>query len=200
MEPFATFAAIVALALFLQAKPDYPPDRAILLPSADGSVGRIIVSSASGSQEVAEPYAAVAVGEGGAIAAYKESEESIKARHADLLASRPKPAKSYLLYFKSGGNELTAESIAMLEEIKRDAEQRSAVEIRVVGHTDRVGGDAPNEALSLKRAEGIIEKLVSYGIRPQSYEAVGRGEMDPLVPTADGVSEPRNRRVEVSVR
>lgn len=200
MEPFVIFSAIIALVLALQSKPESPPDRVVLLPSADGSVGRVIVTSAAGSQEIAKPYGALAVGEGGALAPYQESAESVQARHSALLASRPRPMKSYLLYFKSGSNDLTPESMATLEELKRDAEQRPAVEIRVIGHTDRVGTEAANEALSLRRAQNLIEQLIAAGIRPKSYEAVGRGEMDPLVPTADGVSEPQNRRVEVSIR
>jgi hypothetical protein len=82
----------------------------------------------------------------------------------------------------------------------RDAETRPAAEIRVIGHTDTVGAADTNEALSLRRAEAIVQALRDFGIRPQSFEAVGRGEMDPLVPTPDATAEPRNRRVEVSIR
>jgi OmpA-OmpF porin, OOP family len=37
-------------------------------------------------------------------------------------------------------------------------------------------------------------------VAPVNIVAVGRGKREPLVPTADGVAEPRNRRVEIVVR
>jgi len=42
--------------------------------------------------------------------------------------------------------------------------------------------------------------LVGMGILPERILTAGRGRREPLVRTADGVSEPRNRRVEISVR
>lgn len=82
-----------------------------------------------------------------------------------------------------------------------DARQRVAAEILVIGHTDRVGSDADNEALSLQRAQVVARQLQGpAGIHPKALETAGRGESDLLVPTADGVDEPRNRRVEVSIR
>jgi outer membrane protein OmpA-like peptidoglycan-associated protein len=195
---FSIIAIIAALTLALQ--PAKPPDRVILLPDADGQIGRVIVSSASSSQELAESYAAVTVSRAGKIAAYQESEEAVKTRHGELLAALPNAPKSYLLYFQSGGSELTPESEQTLAELRHDAQGRAAPEIRVIGHTDRVGSEASNEALSLQRAQAIVEKFKGFGIQAKSFEVVGRGELDLLVPTADEVDEPRNRRVEVSIR
>jgi outer membrane protein OmpA-like peptidoglycan-associated protein len=70
----------------------------------------------------------------------------------------------------------------------------------VIGHTDRVGADDANDALSLQRAQTMREAMLGLGIPPARIRAAGRGEREPLVPTADGVEEPRNRRVEINVR
>jgi len=53
--------------------------------------------------------------------------------------------------------------------------------------------------LSRRRAAIVANDLISHGIARDSIRFVGRGEADPLVPTADGVREPRNCRVEIKV-
>jgi len=203
------FALIVGLSIVFQPQPEPEPapppppkDRVVLLPGADGRVGKVLISSPTGdTQEIASAYGAMTIDPQGTLSAYTENPEAVRAQHADLLAVRPPLPRSFLLYFRAGGNELTAESLQTLQELKQDAAQRPAPEILVIGHTDRVGSDTANEALSLRRAQAIAERLTGeFGIRPRSLEATGRGELDPLVPTADGVDEPRNRRVEVSIR
>ena len=70
----------------------------------------------------------------------------------------------------------------------------------MTGHTDRVGSVADNDRLSLQRAEAVRAMLIQRGIKASFLRAVGRGEREPLIPTADEQAEPRNRRVEVIVR
>jgi len=70
----------------------------------------------------------------------------------------------------------------------------------VIGHTDTVGADAFNDKLSLERAQTVREILIGMGVPAQNITAAGRGRRELLVPTADNVSEPRNRRVELNVR
>jgi outer membrane protein OmpA-like peptidoglycan-associated protein len=57
-----------------------------------------------------------------------------------------------------------------------------------------------NDALSLKRANVVTQLLVGKGAVAERVESVGRGKRELLVPTADEVDEPQNRRVEVVVR
>jgi outer membrane protein OmpA-like peptidoglycan-associated protein len=73
-------------------------------------------------------------------------------------------------------------------------------DVLVVGHTDKVGSDAANDLLSRQRAEVVRKALIARGIAPENVVAVGRGKREPVVPTADGVAEARNRRVEILVR
>jgi outer membrane protein OmpA-like peptidoglycan-associated protein len=70
----------------------------------------------------------------------------------------------------------------------------------VTGHADRSGGDAYNVGLSRRRAEAVAGLLASAGIPAASITTDALGEEQPRVPTADGVREPQNRRVEISVR
>jgi outer membrane protein OmpA-like peptidoglycan-associated protein len=87
-----------------------------------------------------------------------------------------------------------------LAELFAEVAKRAAVEVQVTGHTDRVGTDTDNDRLSLERAEAVRAMLIQRGIQATFIRAVGRGEREPLVPTPDEQSEPRNRRVEVIVR
>jgi outer membrane protein OmpA-like peptidoglycan-associated protein len=70
----------------------------------------------------------------------------------------------------------------------------------VIGHTDRVGPVEYNDALSLRRAERVRRNFVERGIPTSAINVAGRGEREPILSTADEVSEPRNRRVEINVR
>ena len=73
-------------------------------------------------------------------------------------------------------------------------------EVMVIGHTDTVGGTDANDKLSQKRAAAVREILIAAGVPAQKIETAGRGERELLVMSADEVAEPRNRRVEISVR
>jgi len=69
--------------------------------------------------------------------------------------------------------------------------------VTATGHTDKSGPDDYNMALSLRRANAVKDALVRDGVPAGVISVVGRGESQPLVPTADGVREPQNRRVEI---
>ena len=70
----------------------------------------------------------------------------------------------------------------------------------MIGHTDRVGSVEDNDRLSIQRAESVRDQLVKAGIAASMISIAGRGEREPAQATADGVAEPANRRVEISVR
>lgn len=75
-----------------------------------------------------------------------------------------------------------------------------APEVSVIGHTDTTGPAALNAALGLQRAMAIRDLLVEAGLAADLIDVVSHGEADLLVPTPDDTAEPRNRRVEVTVR
>lgn len=70
---------------------------------------------------------------------------------------------------------------------------------RVVGHADRAGSNAYNADLSRRRAEAVAELMTSRGIPRGAMTIAALGEESPRVPTADGVRELQNRRVEITV-
>ena len=197
MSPFIIPVVAVALLLF-RTTPE--PDRAILLPDADGKVGRIVVRSASGQQELDTAYAAREIDRQGNIVVRSEDAASVRARYGALLDARPPMPQSWMLYFVSGSAQtLTPESQSQLDQIKAAIARYPAPEISVIGHTDRVGSQEANDVLSRQRAEAIGSLLQASGIEAQMTFS-GRGEREPLVPTADEVAEPANRRVEINLR
>ena len=78
--------------------------------------------------------------------------------------------------------------------------RRPAAEVVVTGHTDRAAEAGYNDSLSLKRAKAVRKLLVARGLPEESVIAAGRGEREPLVASADGAREAKNRRVEITVR
>ena len=115
----------------------------------------------------------------------------------DLL---PERGAIFTLYFKEGTTELIPESEPELQRLLAEVMRRDGVEVEVTGHTDTVGTEEDNDALSLERARQIRDALVHRGIDLETTSTVGRGERELLVKTADNIEEPANRRVVVTVR
>lgn len=180
---------------------DPMPDRIVLLPGPDGKLGAVLVRSAAGEVRLDTAYAAAAVTQAGAIAKGQEDAASVGKRFGAVLAAQPPRPVSFTVYFVTGSaTELAPESRAVMDGLRAELAQRPAPEISVIGHTDRVGNADANDALSASRAQSVRDMLVASGAKTLSLDVTGRGEREPLVATADGVAEPRNRRVEISVR
>lgn len=174
-------------------------ERFVLLPSPEGRATSIVIRDADGERVINTPYAG-AVRRLGSVSDYQSGAEEVNARYGDVLSAMPPRARSYVLYFQSGSNQLTPESEADYLRVREEIMTRAASEVLVIGHTDSVGASAGNDALSRKRADAVRERLIASGIPAEKVEATGRGERDLLVNAGDNVDEPRNRRVEISVR
>lgn len=175
-------------------------DLYVLLPGKDGKTGALIIESDGQKQTLDKPYAAARVKNVGSVDGFKSSEAEVKQDFGPALAAQPKRPVSFYLYFETDTDEFVPESRALVNQIFAEIARRPAPEIVIIGHTDRVGSVQYNDALSRKRAERVREELLKLGIPKVRMSVAGRGEREPEVPTADQVPEPRNRRVEISVR
>lgn len=109
----------------------------------------------------------------------------------------PAIQRSFLVFFDFDRSNITQEADRVIREAAANAKRGSVSRINVTGHADRAGSDRYNMALSLRRADAVKAVLVREGIPADQIAVVGKGESQPLVPTADGVREPQNRRVEI---
>ncbi len=172
----------------------------MLLPGKDGAPSAIVIRSGGRETLVDQPYTTATLSGPGLVGISAGSAVEVEQRHAALLAEQPARPVSYVLYFVAGKDELAPGSQAVLDKIREELRKRKAPEITVIGHTDRVGSVPYNDALALQRAQAMRARMLEGGIGDGNIAVAGRGEREPLVPTADEVDEPRNRRVEISIR
>jgi len=111
-------------------------------------------------------------------------------------AVAPAP-KSYLVFFDFNKSDLTSQAQQIVDQAASNAGPAHVTRLTVTGHTDTVGSDAYNMRLSRRRAESVAARLEKDGIASSEIEIVAKGKRDLLVPTADGVREPQNRRVQI---
>ena len=174
--------------------------RVVLLPEEDGTAGAIAVEQKNRVTVLDKPMTAAEIGSGGKVEQSEVTEKQVQQDFASALAAQPPEAISFTLYFEEGTTVVLKKSRPTLAALFREVARRQAVEVQVTGHTDTVGSEVDNDRLSANRAELIKDMLVEQGLRASFIRAVGRGEREPLVPTADNVQLPENRRVEVIVR
>jgi outer membrane protein OmpA-like peptidoglycan-associated protein len=174
----------------------------VLDPSEDGSRGALEIKTNKGSTVLEEEGMAVYVSDINSkpSAPTPISETEKREFFQDALRAQPLVPESFLLYFQFNSNKLTKESRLLIPAILESVGKRDSKDISVIGHTDRTGNDAYNQKLSLKRARAVYDILAAENVDSEDISINYHGEGNPLVPTADNVAEPRNRRVEVLVR
>lgn len=116
------------------------------------------------------------------------------------LAARPLPPRTFRVYFEAGGSTLTAASRTLFPAIAETLARRAAPDVSIVGHTDTVGDAERNQVLALERARIVQQALAELLKDAVAVEVTSHGERNPVVPTADEVDEPRNRRVDITIR
>lgn len=171
----------------------------VLLPEKDGRNASVVVRQGDREVVLDQPYAAVGQMTSGP-RAYTSNAQEVEALFGAALAAQPSRPTSFTLYFIEGSDEFTEASKEILASVLAEIATHPVPDIVVVGHTDRVGSDTFNDALALRRAETGRTMLIGRGLPAASIVTAGRGEREPVVPTPDGVAEPRNRRVEIVVR
>jgi outer membrane protein OmpA-like peptidoglycan-associated protein len=192
---------LAALAAGCACRAPATPALFVVVPAADGHIGKIVVTRGTESRVIYTAYGAQRIRSDGSVEKTTVTEAEVRDTFGSTLAALPGRPASFTLYFLEGKDELTPESTTELEKVFAELKRRPLPDIVVIGHTDTVGGLAYNDKLSLARAERMRELMVLMGGIPEGrIEAAGRGKRELLVPTEDNISEPRNRRVEINVR
>jgi len=115
--------------------------------------------------------------------------------------SAPPPTanpRTYLVFFDFDKSDLTPDARAIVDKAAANAESGQVTRLGVTGYTDTVGSEAYNMRLSRRRAESVSAELQAQGIPASDIAIVAKGKHDLLVPTADDVREPQNRRVQIA--
>jgi outer membrane protein OmpA-like peptidoglycan-associated protein len=173
----------------------------VLMPDADtGSVGRVVVSNPGGSTELSSAWASTRVSMMQAPQIRSMSESDVKSRFGDVIATLPPPPRHFVLPFQFDSEELTEEGRRLVQEVMQVVKNYPVPDIVVTGHTDTTGNARANVELGLRRANVVRSMLVRTGLSTLMIDVRSHGEAELLVKTADNVSEPRNRRVEITVR
>jgi len=115
-------------------------------------------------------------------------------------APAPTGQPQYLVFFDFDRAQVTDAARQTLSTIAEELRGGTVGSVNVIGHTDTVGPDAYNDALSRRRAQAVREALVRAGVDPGRIVTAGAGQEQPLVPTADEVREASNRRAEIRFR
>ena len=172
-----------------------------LVPDPDGKIGSISIESTAGSVTIDTAYKATTVGDAKASPSAPENvgKEKLDTIFKDALSIQPKQPIHFLLYFRQD-TTLNPDSTRLIPDIMATIKERNANDISVVGHTDTLGSNEYNTALSRDRANAVKKILVKQGVESTAIRTTSHGKENPLIPTADNVSEHRNRRVEVVVR
>lgn len=188
----------LAAAFILLSSPGKPTDEVTLLPGPDGRPSGVVVVERDGTRHVLDrSYASSRSGDA---QPGRSSAEEVGAKFGKVLETLPARPATFLLYFVFGRDELTPASRDELPKILAELKRRPVPDVAVIAHTDTVGDHEANDQLSAQRAERVKTFLVEIGIPAGRIQTSGRGERQLLIQTADNVDEPRNRRVEISVR
>jgi len=104
---------------------------------------------------------------------------------------QPQPAAqatSFMVFFDWDRSNLSAQAQSTIAQAANTFKQTGAARLTATGHADRSGPENYNMALSLRRANAVKDELVRDGVPAGAIQVIGKGESQPLVPTADGVT------------
>jgi outer membrane protein OmpA-like peptidoglycan-associated protein len=158
-------------------------------------------------QAEGEAYVAISLGLSYAqvdIVEMKAMDSGLVAVNAEMLAGGIRSeghVSVYGIYFDTGKSEIKPESQAALEEIAKMLRQEPSLQVRIVGHTDNVGGFEMNMELSRARAAAVVAALAGeHGVEASRLEAYGVGPLAPVATNTTEEGKSKNRRVEIVER
>ncbi len=200
MKKYSIYA--ICLVFFLSVAACCHREVVVLVPDEQGNVGKIEVAGEKGSVSMTEAWRSTTISASGTPGKVEKIDpKKVEKLFGNAMAANLLPPLEYRLHFLSGTDQITPKSMEQIPSMVAAILARENAEITIIGHTDRTGLATANMLLSEKRTKIVQQLLVEHGIPESTLKDIRHyGESMPIVPTADGVAEPRNRRVEVFVR
>lgn len=195
-------AALLAAAGCVTSPSDLPPppqSYVVLMDNADGTAGQLSVRSAAGEAVLNQPRHGVNL-DGSNGAPYAVGESRIDRDFGEVLAAQPVMPASFMLYYDPGGTRLRADSQALIAKVIAAASSRPFSDVSVIGHTDTAGDSEANEKLGLQRARSVAELIKKAGLKAHDLTIASHGGKNPLFRAPGNKPEPKNHRVEITVR
>ena len=126
------------------------------------------------------------------------AEEATLAIHIEELTADTRIVLNHIT-FETNSAELNAASYAELGRVVTLMNDNPDIILQISAHTDDVGADAFNMLLSNRRAQSVVNYLVSRGIPASRLRSRGYGKTQPLVPNTSDENRAMNRRVEMGI-
>jgi type IX secretion system PorP/SprF family membrane protein len=101
--------------------------------------------------------------------------------------------------FRFNDANLSEDAHQYLDDLANMLKQNSHLKVDVIGHTDDVGTDEANKIISERRARGVIDYLISKGIKSDRLKLTAKGKSEPIFPNDTEENRAKNRRVEFKI-
>ena len=87
----------------------------------------------------------------------------------------------------------------VMDKIAKVLNTYGKTELTITGHTDSVGSDAANQTLSERRAQAVVDYMLTRQVAQQRLAAYGRGKNQPIGDNKTEAGRAQNRRVEILI-
>jgi outer membrane protein OmpA-like peptidoglycan-associated protein len=129
----------------------------------------------------------------------KELSYNAPQKEIKLEVSEAKAGKSFVInniYYNTNSADLKLESRIVLESFANYLKENPEMNIEIQGHTDNVGKEKDNEALSSNRAHSVKWMLEELGVDGKRISAKGYGSLKPIASNTTEEGRAKNRRTE----
>lgn len=176
--------------------------------TAIGAVVGAILGKATGDHDKSRYVWGAVVGAiaGNAIGSYMdEQEQELREELSDSGVQVQREGDNINLYlpgnitFDTGSSTVKPQFTPVLSDVAKVLNQYPQTTLLISGHTDDIGASEFNERLSLARANGVKQYLMSSRVDSRRISTQGYGEFQPLYPNTNAANRQANRRVELTI-
>jgi len=180
-------------------------EKGAVIGAATGAAAGGVIGKAQGSTAKGAIIGAVVGGTVGAVIGHqmdqqaKELEQNIPGATVERVGEGIQVTFQSGLLFDFDSDRVKADAATNLKNLASSLSKYPNSSLLIVGHTDAVGSDSYNQALSERRAQSTAMYLASQGVAASRLQTVGRGETEPVAPNDTDANMQKNRRVEVAI-